>query len=82
MDEAGLFKGAILTQCAVERTSKACSNDGRVDRSGLMALIEKCEDFIALFELLNTGPNCFDSASTVGARDYIILGRKGIFALS
>lgn len=81
MNEAILLERAILAQSTINYGSNASVHDRKIDRAGIVRLIEKSEDFIAGLELSNTRTNSFNGACTIGAGNNVVFGREGIFAL-
>jgi hypothetical protein len=46
-----------------------------------MALVEECDDFVALLEAGYAGADGFNCACTIGSGDDVVLDREGVLAL-
>ena len=81
MDEAGLFKGAILTEGAVQCAAEAGQGIAGFDGAGKMGLVEECEDSVAVFKAGDAGAGGDDGAGAVGDGYHGFGGGEGVFAL-
>lgn len=81
MDKAILFKSTVLAQGTVDHAPDSSIEDGKIDGSGIVCLVEHGDDLVAGLELGDARSDSFDGAGTVGTGDNVVICWEWVFAL-